>query len=111
MGQLTIPGETGAVSDGFHTFAELYQHRNTLFVALMLTQKRLSWKSHCHHDGTMYPDYFIAGMHLPTGDITYHFSLDWWDQVTVAEYPKAPLWDGHTPADVMQRLLDWVKGY
>ena len=35
---LHIYGENVQVSDGFHTFQELYEHRNRLFIALCHTE-------------------------------------------------------------------------
>jgi hypothetical protein len=52
------------VSDGYHTFAELYQHRFALFLALCRALE-MGWKSRLHADGTMYPGWFIAGIELP----------------------------------------------
>lgn len=97
------------ISDGFHTFGELYAHRSALLLALMRQAPDLSWKSRLHHDGTMFEGgWFIAGMHLPEGDISYHLSTGWWDQYAdVRELDRAPVWDGHTPAQVVLRLAAW----
>lgn len=108
--------DAGNVSDGFHTFNELYQHRIALFIALMLTHPQLSWRSRKHADGSFYDDWFIAGMHLPTGDITYHLPNKDWDKlgggkVAVATLETAPEFDSHTPADVVNRLEKWMKDY
>jgi hypothetical protein len=54
---------TNEISDGYHTFGELYEHRAALFVALINRCTDIpSWISHQHHDGTMFNGYFIAGM-------------------------------------------------
>lgn len=117
MGTLVIQGETGQVSDGYHTFDELYDHRCHLFVALMRCQSGLSWRAKLHDDGSEYPGWFIAGMHLPTGDITYHLPLWMWplldspaDYAFIETFDKAPKWDGHTPNDVLIRLNMWCGG-
>jgi hypothetical protein len=69
---------TNEISDGYHTFGELYEHRAALFVALINRCTDIpSWISHQHHDGTMFNGYFIAGMNLPTGQISYHLPLAW----------------------------------
>lgn len=75
---LQIPCPTGQVSDGYHTFDELYQHRCMLFCALMFSNPAISWVSSIHHDGTMMADWFIAGMDLPTGRVTYHLPISMW---------------------------------
>lgn len=96
------------VSDGYHTFQELYDHRNHLFMALMKSFPDLSWKSKKHHDGSGYEGWFIAGIHLPTGDITYHLPEWLWVHCPAKELEFAPEWDGHTSKDVLKRLGGYV---
>jgi hypothetical protein len=77
-----IPVEVnGNTSDGYHTFNELYEHRIALFIALVLCNPLISWRSKLHDDGTSFEGWFIAGMHLPTGDITYHLPMSDWDKL------------------------------
>lgn len=107
-----LVGTNKLSSDGFHTFEELYAHRNTLFVALMRAHPRISWIAEKHSDGTSYRGWFLAGMTLPTGDITYHLPDSLWELTKsfvhdVREY--APEWDGHTSDDVLRRLLEWIS--
>jgi hypothetical protein len=100
----------GEVSDGYHTFNELYEHRVTLFIALMKSHPELSWRANNHDDGTMFDGWFVVGMHLPTGDIAYHLPIDKWEALDgygIATSNKALAWDGHTPADVVERLTKW----
>ena len=109
--KLILPCPVSEVSDGFHTFHELYEHRHHLFVALLNSHPDLSWKSRLHDDGTMYPgDWFIAGMDLPTGDVSYHLEGRFWDRVRVKALDLAPAWDGHTSQDVLVRLASWQPG-
>jgi len=103
---------TGEISDGYHTFNELYDHRCHLFIALMRSNPDISWRANRHTDGSMFPNWFIAGMELPTGQISYHL-LSWmWemlDNVGIATTNLAPKWDGHKPEDVVKRLAMWFK--
>ena len=46
------------MSDGYHTFEELYHHRMMLFSIICNTYKDKAWKSWKHHDNTKYDDYF-----------------------------------------------------
>lgn len=98
--------DVGKVSDGSHTFEELYFHRMVLFSMLveMPEFNDLAWKSWLHHDGTMYNDYFIVGINTPEGQYSYHYHKDYWDYFCVNQLPLAPEWDGHKPNDV-ERLL------
>ena len=103
--------EMGKVSDGYHTFDELYAHRCHLFAALMRSNPDRSWRAKKHEDGTMYEgEWFIAGMKLPTGDISYHMPLwmwGWLDNCGIATHERSPRWDGHTPVDVLSRIHSW----
>jgi hypothetical protein len=112
--KVTMDGEdaTGLISDGYHTFDELYEHRIALFIALCrifidaTENPALVWRSKLHADGTMFEGWFILGMDtIYSGQITYHLPLSKWEETSFAETrDKAPEWDGHTPDDVLERL-------
>jgi len=111
MTTITIKTEVGKVSDGYHTFDELYEHRCALFVALMKTNPEISWRAGMHEDGSSFEGWFVAGMTLPTGDITYHLPVRMWrllDNINIKTSNKAPEWDGHTAKDVVDRLEQWA---
>lgn len=99
--------DTGEVSDTFHTFNDLYNHRTALFLALCRAYPQEAWWSDLHSDGTMFDDMFIAGINLPDGPITYHIEgyYKYLFKKYVKELDRAPEWDGHTPQDVVIRLL------
>lgn len=97
------------VTDSYHSFEELYAHRILLFIALMKGSPEISWKSRNHNDGTSYDGWFIAGMHLPSGDITYHISDKFWGMLqNINTLEKSPPWDGHTSEEVIRRLNNYV---
>ena len=100
--------DMGEVSDGNHTFNELYMHRTTLFNIILCQNKDKAWKSKLHDDGTMFDDYFIAGITTPEGEYTYHQHMDYWDKFDVEERERAPEWDGHKPEDIT-RLYSLLK--
>jgi hypothetical protein len=105
------------VSDGYHTFAELYEHRMALTAAFLeaLRYSRLgrSWRSKAHHpdDQEIPSGYFIVGVELGRFEqITYHYEMKHWDLFDMCEDKQhAPKWDGHTSNDVVKRLLHWVQ--
>lgn len=103
-------------SDGYHTFAELYEHRHSLCLALMKAMPQLSWFSRRHEDGEIcFGDgsWFIVGIDLPNGTITYHLPVEMWEiaQKTGAqELERGRRWDGHTPNDVVHRLQQFASG-
>jgi hypothetical protein len=117
--QVTVMA-TDTVSDGYHTFGELYDHRITLWIALC--RKRMEdtdtnfgtpnysdvWRSKEHNedDQEMYDGWFILGIGKEPGkQITYHLPLSRWDECYFAEtLEHAPKFDGHTPQDTLERL-------
>jgi len=111
---LELPCEVGEISDGYHTFNELYAHRNHLFLALMKSNPRYAWISKEHEDGSKFDGWFIAGLSLPTGDVSYHMPLELWDLAVDSRakvLERGRKWDGHTPTNVVQRLAKWVKRF
>lgn len=95
----------GDTSDGYHTFNELYHHRAVLFSVIIKAFSDKAWKSLQHHDGTMYDGMFIVGIDTPEGQATYHYDIDpYWDMFECRELERAPEWDGHTPAQAIERI-------
>ena len=107
---------TGEISDGYHTFDELYEHRVTLFIALcrqLIDTMDLKgydfgkvWRSRLHSDGTSFDGWFILGVNKEKGSqITYHLPNKNWKDTEFAEtLDKAPEFDGHTAEDVLSRI-------
>lgn len=97
-----------SISDGYHTFDELYDHRITLYIALakVYEKSRDVWRSQIHSDGTNYDGWFMLGIGKEKGkQITYHIPNKRWDETNFAEdLDKAPEFDGHTSQDVLQRI-------
>lgn len=101
--------DTGEISDGFHTFNELYEHRTFLFSIICKQNKMDAWRSRLHNDGTMYKDYFIVGISTEEGDYSYHVHNKYWkDFYGIRLLIKAPEWDGHKPEDY-SRLSSLLK--
>jgi hypothetical protein len=101
------------ISDGYHTFGELYDHRNMLFVNLCKLLKKQDfhvWRSIKHSDGSMDKDWFIMGINKGHGNqITYHLPISMWDSTMWAEtLDKAPDYDGHSSKDVLTRLTTLI---
>ena len=117
MDNLQIPMKNvGEVSDGFHTFNELYEHRIALFIALCAIHHHFNaqgkthampvWKSRKHSDNICIDGWFIMGINKIEGaQITYHLPDKYWEKTKFAKtLPSAPEWDKHTSADVVDRL-------
>lgn len=104
------PFDQDKVSDGFHTFEELYDHRAILFSVICNLFSSRAWKSKFHYDGTMYPGYFIVGIDTPEGQASYHYRIDpYWDYFNVKEVEKAPPWDGYTSKESVDRIGNMCK--
>lgn len=104
-------GSCGELSDGYHTFNELYHHRTMLFAALMqLMPDTAVWKSRQHHDPSfpMYDGMFIAGVDTPFGQATYHVEDRYWDAFYVKELERATPYDGHNPDEAIDRLYQYA---
>lgn len=92
-------------SDGYHTFADLYEQRLILSAALAKSNP-FAWKSKLHSDGTepFGGGWFVMGWETEKGQYTYHYEMKDWELFECRETPRAPEWDGHTSKDV-RRLL------
>lgn len=114
------------LSDGYHTFEELYEFRKMYNAALFnewgkennnkidYTKEGFtdppkynvhkSWK---HHDGELCfgGGWFIVSAMLSTGQISNHYPAEDWDLFRIPEVEKALFsFDGHTGKDVLERL-------
>ena len=115
------PKDMGEVSDGYHTFNELYEYRMLYNAALFNEFAKQGLydvhKSRKHSDGE-YPfgdsNWFIVMAELPTGQISNHYEMKDWDKFQIPEKPLANKWDEHSPRDVANRLTSFTspkKGY
>ena len=96
---------TSQISDGYHTFDDLYEQRLILSAALAKNNPK-AWKSKLHEDGEV-PfggGWFILGFDTDEGSYTYHYELKDWDLFKCQELERGKHWDGHTSKDV-RRLL------
>ena len=107
------------LSDGSHTFKELYKYRmlyNAAFfnsLAFYDNWADGSWqaeydvhKSKRHSDGEecFGGGWFIVMAELPTGQISNHYEMKYWDLFKIPEKDKANQWDGHSPQEAAERL-------
>lgn len=108
-----IPGfDAGALSDGYHTFSELYDFRKVYNAALFNEWAALN-KYDVHKATRHYGDttpcfgggWFIVVAILPTGQISNHYEMKDWDLFKVPAVDEAKYqFDFHTPQDVIERL-------
>ena len=104
--------DMGEVSDGYHTFNELYYYRMLYNAAFFnLLPKEWVHKSKRHHTGEecFGGGWFIVIANLPTGQISNHYELKDWDLFKVPEKEFADEWDGHTPQEAAERLHKYLQ--
>lgn len=88
------------LSDGYHTFDELYEHRCLLFLNLCFSEgSKCYWKPH-------YEGWFVLYFESPFGQISYHIPDKY---LPIAEKyftrDDEHKWDGHTSDEVLARLM------
>lgn len=106
--------DTNIISDGYHTFQELYDFRK-VFNAVLFNEwykqgKYNVHKSIRHNDGKYCFDsngkWFIVVAVLPTGQISNHYEIKDWDLFKCAAVDMALFpFDGHNSGDVLNRLI------
>lgn len=94
------------LSDGYHTFRQLYYQRMMLFAALVKQNRDKAWKSLRHEDGELCfgGDWFIVGIDTPEGSYTYHYEANYFSLFDCVELERGKHWDGHTEKDVTRLL-------
>lgn len=103
--------KVGEVSDGYHTFNELYEFRKLYNAALFNEWAKMdrynAHKSIRHYEGEecFGGGWFIVVAILPDGQISNHYKMEYWDLFNIPEYDKALFpYDGHTSSDVIKRI-------
>lgn len=109
---------TNEISDGYHTFGELYNHRIELFIQLCSLWAHNAkyhhnggpdiWRTQKHSDSSCIDGWLLLGMNKEAGSqITYHLPISRWNDCSFAETLEcAPEFDGHTSDDVLKRLRE-----
>lgn len=103
----------GEISDGYHTFDELYYYRLLYNAAFFnsINGKYNVHKSTKHSDGKecFGRGWFIVMASLPTGQISNHYEMKYWDLFRIPTFPKSFEWDGHTPQEAAERLYKFIN--
>lgn len=107
--------DIGEVSDGYHTFNELYRYRivyNAAFFNELAKSGNIELcKSKKHSDGEKCfgsDDWFIVMANLPTGQISNHYETKYWDLFNISERETAFEYDGHTPSEAADRIEKYL---
>lgn len=103
------------VSDGYHTFGDLYDYRLAYNALLFNEWARLDLfgvhKSRRHYTGELCfgGSHFIVAALLPTGLISNHYKHKYWELFDIKSYEKALYkYDDHTSKDVLDRMFKYI---
>ncbi len=103
--------EAKKISDWYHTFGELYEHRHALLISLVNKSQLITtgeWpftKSKVHFDWTSWDGLFIVQGYIRWKQISYHLPDKYRDKARCKIKDIADERDGHTSQDVIDRLL------
>lgn len=100
------------VSDGYHTIAELYDHRCLLWINLLMSNGcpgPAFWVKN-HYEGW---DLLACGK-ISIGQLSYHVpeKFRYLYELCLTEKPKEyaeKMFDGHSSKDVLERLKLWAE--
>ena len=104
------------VSDGYHTFKELYDYR-MIYNALWFNELYKTHPEYDIHKSLRHSDgekcfgggWFIVMAELPTGQISNHYEDMYWDMFNTPEKEKSNTWDGHTPQQAYKRMIEFIE--
>lgn len=111
------------VSDGFHTFDELYYYRmlynaNVANLLAFIKSKNIKEftdfdviKSKKHFGGELCygGGWFIVVIKTPWGQISNHYKLKYWDMFNCRSAKTSWKWDGHTMKESTDRMIKLNK--
>lgn len=101
------------ISDGYHTFDELYDHRNLLFLTWLVEERRNGGRfREVYWVRDHFPGWDLVATNVGQQQVSYHVSAcyrdicaDWFTERTSLE----DVFDGHTSSDVADRLRDRLR--
>ncbi len=107
--------DAGIVSDGYHTFRELYEYRRVYNAMLFDIWAKFglydTHKSRKHSDGELCfgGGWFIVVAQLTTGQISNHYKDEFWDSFAIEERELPATYDGHTPQVALARMKEFLN--
>lgn len=98
----------GEISDGYHTFNELYEHRYALYFRLIMETDYPLFIFKDHYDSTCCD---CITLELSSGQISYHVPRYITDLIINSRrvYQIGNPWDGHSSSDVIERLKNLLN--
>jgi hypothetical protein len=120
-----VSERTKDISDGYHTFGELYEHRHALFLTLLEVNRQLNnaaggfeaWWTRRHHPNND-PMFDLEGMpgilvgfELSTGSVQYHMPARFIPALEhiAFEILHGPYYDGTaSPENAVKAMMDFA---
>lgn len=110
MTEKTFKIVNGDMSDGYHTFSELYDHRSLLFIAWICSDG-------CPGNACWLPEHYpgwdLLSVDIPAlGQISYHIPVKFrplYEHYCYQKKESDHVYDGHTSKDVLERIATWVN--
>ena len=108
MSEKTFKIVDGDMSDGFHTFDELYEHRCLLFINWMISD---GCPGDCYWVREHFEGWDLICCEIAWGtdeQISYHVPVKYrgfYDGILTERPSFEHVFDGHTPKDVVARLM------
>jgi hypothetical protein len=104
------------VSDGYHTFGELYEHRCLLYISMCAFVNYINkdeigyiYKTRRNKEGITWKGWFLLTLNTSFGQISYHIPDKYWNMCNFKEKEFNESYDGHTSQDVIDRLKILIK--
>ena len=104
---LKLPYDVSEISDGYHTFNKLYDHRHVLFINVLNKNSKIAFKTRRNDYNEKIENWFIAGLNTEFCQITYHLPEKYWLYLKVKEVPNNKDYDNHSSKKVYIRLLQF----
>ncbi len=112
MTEKTFKIVDGEISDGYHTFDELYDHRCLLYLTWLVQEQRLGSERRVYFVRNHYPNWDLLVAYINDEQVSYHIRIYYRDilekhfkEVDEKEHE----FDGYTPEDVADRLRDNLR--
>jgi hypothetical protein len=102
------------ISDGYHTFKELYDHRIALWMVVLSKYKddpqAKIYNRLKHNHGSFFDGYFLSLLVIDSNiQISYHLPLKFWQKVAGQKFDRSPIeYDGHTAQNCVDRLMGLI---
>ena len=73
--EIACISDIGDLSDGYHTFNDLYYQRCILFATIVNSNRSRAWKTRYHEDGQpcFGGGWFLVTVETPEGAYGYHY--------------------------------------